>query len=1039
MTGSRPQNAITAGQPAPSAPELLAEALLCVERGWRVLPVVFQKKVPAVVTLQRGHQAVAGELVPFGKRGVKDATSNVELVREIWSRGRYNVGLACGVASGVVVVDVDAYKSDEVAAWLAAARTDGRLPATLERRTGSGGVHLVYALPAGLESVRTSRREYGVDVQGDDTYVVWAGVNAKGPYEAVNDLPIALAPAWLIETRPEARAKRLGKTTAPKTAPKTAAKIRLGAAGSWPDEPLLVRLHRAAGLPIGERRETSEGTPMWFVPCPLESLHSEQGAGGCNSDTAIIGGSPTGMFSCRHTTHGGHGELTTEDALTWFRERHRAAYYAALGDSTLPAEGAPATVDAENLTELADFFSEALNADEPALHVLRITAGAGKTGAALPAAVGLAKGGTRRVTIVVPTHRLGKEIEERLARQGAAPTAVWRPVSLAHESSACKVKPLARALATIGPSPRAVLCGKCPHRADCPEAAGSTKDASARPLRILQHAAVSGAFAEAGKQDVVLVDELPDMTRKLVVTPQTLDAMVSLRPYVDGATFNAVARVHAALIGAVDVAVEGMSLRNLLSAGGGPNDEPADVEPLLEALRGKIEVNRAKVAKSAAYVIRNGRGNDRSLTEIANALELLRALQCAAKQPDAALVHQGEDWGLELVYVAPWLDEASEAAKRGAAVVVMSATVPVERLRTGASVPVRAKVLHVADAPGIRRVWVQNASASRKRWCASGGRAHAKNLRGALYDVACELQKAAARSVLVVSFKRLVPALQAAFAEATEGGSPELVPENLAAWLREGGQVEFLWFGAVEGVDDYREVDAVVTLGDPRVNVNASEHAGAALGLEEGEHGDDACASHLEQAWGRLRPVYRGGARGLILHVGSVEPDVSRAPQWVGARVIGASPAALDPARLDPTLSNRVNARLLGVNEATVRRARKRLGQQQGAQGREERGAFQMAEGAAESLREANSPALAECAAPETAAPCPSVTTGPNLDEPSQLAALVFPGESCRAAAARLGVHHLRIWRALRFSSRQLAHDPSLPRQPLDDGDDAST
>jgi hypothetical protein len=637
---------------------------------------------------------------------------------------------------------------------------------------------------------------------------------------------------------------------------------------------------------------------MWFVDCPFEDKHTTPNPGALDSDTALLGGTPAGAFKCQHGAHGGRGEVTTADALAWFREAHGAAYYAAIGGGTLPGEGAPPTVDADELEgRLADFFDEALNVDEPALNVLRITTGAGKTHAAVRLAARLAKRGERRVTVVTPTHRLGAEQEARARREGADAADVWRPVSLGHRSSACRVKPLARALSVIGRSPRATLCPTCPHRPECPE----TKDVVGvgdRPLRILQHAVAADVFAEAGDRDVVMVDELPEMTRAVGVDAQTLDALDALRAYVAPATFEAVRLVRDSLRGVVGQAVEGMSLRTLLSAGVDPtvvaNSAPKRVTKVLKALATPVEVERVKVAQSAAGALRAGRDDDRTLGKVARALELLRALRAAASRPDAPLVHVGCEGGLELVFAAPWVDAASDAVTRGARVVVMSATAPIELIKARASVPVRAVEVHAADAPGVRRVWVQNSSASRKHWCGGEGGAQAKNLRGALHDVAAQLERAGARSAVVVSFKRLVPALQAAFEVAAAGGESDAVPPNLAAWLRGRGRVDWLWYGATEGVDAYKDADAVVTLGDPRINVKASDRAGAVDGLEAGAHNDDATATHLEQAWGRIRPVHRGGRQALIVHVGAVAPDVSRAPQWAGAEVVGTAPALPD-------------------------------------------------------------------------------------------------------------------------------------------------
>jgi hypothetical protein len=133
-----------------------------------------------------------------------------------------NVGYATG--KGVFVLDADtlaAHGVDGIGNLEALQTIHGPLPATLEARTPTGGRHLYFKLPAGIE-VKNSDGIVapGVDVRGDGGYVL-APPSVKsevGVYEWVNDLPIADAPPWLIEIcKKKNKPRAAGQTVSPMT------------------------------------------------------------------------------------------------------------------------------------------------------------------------------------------------------------------------------------------------------------------------------------------------------------------------------------------------------------------------------------------------------------------------------------------------------------------------------------------------------------------------------------------------------------------------------------------------------------------------------------------------------------------------------------------------------------------------------------------------------------------------------------------------------------------------------------------------------
>lgn len=110
---------------------------------------------------------------PLTSHGVQDASCEAPVVAAWWREWpNANIGLDVH-RSGLVVVDLDPAKGG-VAAWEALC-ADHQLPpyTTLRSRTGSGGMHLIYAASIGL-TVRNSSEKLGpgIDIRGRNGYIV---------------------------------------------------------------------------------------------------------------------------------------------------------------------------------------------------------------------------------------------------------------------------------------------------------------------------------------------------------------------------------------------------------------------------------------------------------------------------------------------------------------------------------------------------------------------------------------------------------------------------------------------------------------------------------------------------------------------------------------------------------------------------------------------------------------------------------------------------------------------------------------------------
>jgi P4 family phage/plasmid primase-like protien len=111
---------------------------------------------------------------------------------------KMNVGIATGKTSGIVVLDIDPKHGgtkgaiDEIA---------GEVVATREHRTRSGGTHLVFRYPEGVDHIGNSvgKLAPGIDVRADGGYIVAPTSSIDGgSYDVSNDLPCADLPPRIL-------------------------------------------------------------------------------------------------------------------------------------------------------------------------------------------------------------------------------------------------------------------------------------------------------------------------------------------------------------------------------------------------------------------------------------------------------------------------------------------------------------------------------------------------------------------------------------------------------------------------------------------------------------------------------------------------------------------------------------------------------------------------------------------------------------------------------------------------------------------------
>lgn len=171
--------------------------------GWAVFPLVKGRKVPAIPKSEGG-------------KGVKDATRYLDDI-ERWGR-KYpdaNIGIACGIPSGIMVIDVDPRNGGPDS--LAKLASKGQILTPCPRaRTGNGGWHYIYRYQPGIINSK-SKLGPGVDIKTTGGYIVaapsWIAKSedgAGGSYVwEVSPLDVAVPrlPIWVsarMQPRPDA-------------------------------------------------------------------------------------------------------------------------------------------------------------------------------------------------------------------------------------------------------------------------------------------------------------------------------------------------------------------------------------------------------------------------------------------------------------------------------------------------------------------------------------------------------------------------------------------------------------------------------------------------------------------------------------------------------------------------------------------------------------------------------------------------------------------------------------------------------------------
>lgn len=109
-----------------------------------------------------------------------------------------NAGIACGPASGVIVLDIDDLELYDKTAF----KRGWSLPETRVHLTGSDNFHIFYRYPDDMALGNKSFKGLGFDIRGVGGQVVAPGSihpDTGKPYTIEKDVPLADCPHWLID------------------------------------------------------------------------------------------------------------------------------------------------------------------------------------------------------------------------------------------------------------------------------------------------------------------------------------------------------------------------------------------------------------------------------------------------------------------------------------------------------------------------------------------------------------------------------------------------------------------------------------------------------------------------------------------------------------------------------------------------------------------------------------------------------------------------------------------------------------------------
>lgn len=581
-------------------------------------------------------------------------------------------------------------------------------------------------------------------------------------------------------------------------------------------------------------------------------------------------------------------------------------------------DAAPAPVERVSIDDgraaIAAGFASALPSGAPVL--VRVSAGAGKSFAAMDAIAVHAANVKHRAVVLVQNYAIAREWVAGLEGRGVAVAElrgilhVYRPDGELECAFPVAVESIQRA----GLNAHELLCRgrrgsepvgtKCVRFNEC--SAGRTVETTGANVLVTVQSLAVPALGRGWEDALLVVDETPsDLVREAKFTVDDLrraEHATGVRSVVHAAALGI---VHRALADAVErEAAEGWTDSTTLDLGASllarlevdaddwrtltdaRGDAPPthDAAALLVWLGGVLWGTSPFVPSRNTLVMARATGtllagDDWTCHHAVRAL----LARCIATNPrgaaagvdvDAIAEHEAlaierEGTTLSIAWRLPHIEAI---ARHAGPIVVLDATGDEAQLSRALGRHVATSTATVREAAEVTRRIVACPEATRTRWCPAGRVQWDGSLRAAVRAVARVLvdRTPVGARVALATFQPVARAL----GEAWESWDPaHPLAETLEPLRGHLGELRVTYYGAKDtrGSNTFEAFNASVSMGDDVPNVGAAKLTARALDLPEHEAPQERARTSLGQWHERLRGVVRTGEL-LSIHVGKVWP-----------------------------------------------------------------------------------------------------------------------------------------------------------------------
>lgn len=539
------------------------------------------------------------------------------------------------------------------------------------------------------------------------------------------------------------------------------------------------------------------------------------------------------------------------------------------------------------------------------LTLLQAQCGLGKTTTFRQVAIENAKKEGRlgvKSALSVPTNKVAIEQFDYIKSVGEKVQRRFGPLSVLRDDGTpeCRYHAQGKALAAGGISVAVALCRGCAHRKECKAVDGFVGDEDAR-IALGPHELVSDLVAFAGQTGLVAIDEPPDLLDEFRFS--SVDIGRAFDELGRGWFSNSYAPMMRPILNGVMAwmsRVDGPKTKGKAHDGDdhgrlGPITRGlTTIDPSLEnaafeyaAARGMelvTPVEWATHAVPADYVgngppIHEGARNMlrvdlRSATAAGEAGRISWLIRRAVLDEEgvSAVVERNEDTGVAELVLVPTNERMHDALRRAGPTVLMAADANVVRPLVERVLGCTSPLLAFrAPEPMVERTLWRMRGATRKGWLKP--QLNIAGIADAIDRVVTwYLEAPTDKPLAIVSYMPIEAALAG-----RSTADIELVDRLQPIIARLPRPPVLGHYHGLRGLDEWKALDALATVGDPYQNVGTLRRQmewarSGNLSVTTPDFWDRMhAAAELEQAHGRLRTIHRT-TRARQLHVGNVEP-----------------------------------------------------------------------------------------------------------------------------------------------------------------------